>query len=114
MDLLVDITNSGDTTLVSVSGELDALSAGELDEAIAPLLADSDLRGLVVDLSGVDFLDSSGLGVCIKAIKAVRQQGAEISFVVTSSRVRRVFEVTGIDQSVVVADDLVSAIEVVE
>lgn len=114
MDLLVEITDSGGASLVSVTGELDALTAGQLDAALAPLLADDDPRGLVLDLSGVDFMDSSGLGICIKAIKAVREKGAEVSFVVTSTRVRRVFEVTGIDQAVVVAADPASALAVVE
>lgn len=114
VDLQVEITESGESTLVAVTGELDALTAGELDGALEPLLADPALRGMVVDLSGVDFMDSSGLGICIKAIKGVREKGAEVSFVVTSARVRRVFEITGIDQAVVVAPDVATALAVVE
>jgi hypothetical protein len=52
---------------------------------------------VVVDLSRVSFIDSSGLGVLVGALKRVRERGA-LSLVCPEPRVRRVFEITGLTQ----------------
>lgn len=114
MDLQVEVSAAGSTTLVSVVGELDAIAAPQLDAALAPLLDGDGSAGLVLDLSGVTFLDSSGLGVCIKAVKGVRANGGEVALVVTTPRVRKVLEITGIDKAVAVASTVEAAVAVVQ
>ena len=114
MDLQVDVSAAGTTPLVSVAGELDAVAAPQLDDALAPLLADADGGGLVLDLSEVTFLDSSGLGVCIKAVKGVRAHGGEVALVVTAPRVLKVLEITGIDKAVTVVDTVEEALAAVQ
>jgi anti-sigma B factor antagonist len=52
---------------------------------------------VVVDLSGVSFIDSTGLGVLIGGLKRAREKGS-LSLVCPHSRVRRVFEITGLTQ----------------
>ena len=90
-----------DAVVVSVAGELDALAAPQLDDFLAPYVAERPSL-LVLDLSGVTFLDSTGLGVVIKALKHVREHGGEVAAVYTSPRVAKVFQITGIDQAMVV------------
>lgn len=114
MDLQVEVSTVDSTPLVAVAGELDAIAAPQLDEALAPLLADGSGSGLVLDLGGVTFLDSSGLGVCIKAVKGVRANGGEVALVVTTPRVRKVLEITGIDQAVTVVDTVEEALAAVQ
>lgn len=114
MDLQVEVSAAGTTPLVSVAGELDAVAAPQLDDALAPLLAEGDGSGLVLDLSGVTFLDSSGLGVCIKAVKGVRAQGGEVALVATTPRVLKVLEITGIDKAVVVVGTVEDAVAAVQ
>jgi len=95
--------------VVSVAGELDALSVPELDAHVAPMLAAGPQR-VVLDLSGVEFMDSTGLGMCIKVLKGVRDAGGDMSLVATSPRVLRVLEITGIDQSIPVAETVGEAV----
>lgn len=103
MDLELDSSRVADAVVVAVAGELDALAAPELDEYLQPLVAEHPVL-LVLDLSGVTFLDSTGLGVVIKALKHVREHGGEVAAVYTSPRVAKVFEITGIDQAMVVGE----------
>ena len=53
---------------------------------------------IVVDLSRVDFLDSTGLSVLVKALKRVRESEGSLDVVVTVDRVAKVFRLTGLDQ----------------
>jgi anti-sigma B factor antagonist len=51
----------------------------------------------VVDLDGVDFLDSTGLGVLVGALKRVKgDEGGVLHLVCNQARIRKVFEVTGL------------------
>lgn len=96
-------------TVVDVAGELDALSAPELDEYIEVVVA-QEPAVVILDLSGVDFMDSSGLGMCIKSRKRVRDAGGEMLLVVTTPRVMRVLEITGLNQSIPVASSVPAAL----
>ena len=84
--------------LVAVSGELDIDSAAELPVHLAKLHG-PDLT-VVVDLSAVDFIDSSGLNAIVLAAKAVEANDASIVFAGASPHVAKVFEIVQIEQSV--------------
>jgi anti-sigma B factor antagonist len=77
---------------------------GELDVATAPLLqqpVDRALRGngvVVIDLSGLRFIDSSGLNVLVLAERQLRASGRQLVLVYGSRTVRRVFELTSLDR----------------
>ena len=79
---------------VVADGELDAASAAILATALDDATANG--TGIELDLSGVSFIDSSGLRVI--AAEVQRSQGAATSFVVTSASdaVRRIFDMTGL------------------
>jgi anti-sigma B factor antagonist len=64
----------------------------------------------VVDLSEVTFLDSTGLGVLIKTLSHLRENGAEMAVVATTARVLKVLTITGMDQVMTVADSVPGAI----
>jgi anti-sigma B factor antagonist len=53
-------------------------------------------RQIVVDLEGVDFLDSTGLGVLVGGLKRLRSHGGDLSLVCTQARILKVFEITGL------------------
>jgi anti-sigma B factor antagonist len=88
---------TGELTLVSVSGELDLYTAERLrariDEAGA-VGADT----ILVDLSEVSFIDSTGLAVLVQETKRLEGRGHCLVVVTNDPRTRRVFEVTGLNQ----------------
>lgn len=100
----------GDRTVVTVTGELDAHSAPALETAV---IAHSHQSGasLVVDLSQVDFIDSTGLGVLVTALKHVREVGGALDVVVSAPRVWKVFALTGLDAVIPLHATLAEALQ---
>ncbi len=103
MELILTTRHDGDSTIVGAQGEVDVFSAPQLDAELSSLVADGYAR-LVVDLSGVAFLDSTGLGVLVKALKHAREAGGWVHLVVSSGRIRKIFEITGLDASIPIFD----------
>ena len=97
MELLLSCTNDGPVTVVDARGDIDALSAPALQERLEMHIA-AGQRHLVIDLSGVGFMDSTGLGVLVGRLKAVRQLGGVLHCVVTTDRIRRIFLATGLER----------------
>ncbi|MGH2725849.1 MAG: STAS domain-containing protein, partial [Actinomycetota bacterium] len=64
MDLKVETRTDGDWSVIDVEGEVDVFTAPKLREQILSLLSQGADR-LVVNLAGVDFMDSTGLGVLV-------------------------------------------------
>ena len=81
--------------VLSVTGELDVATAPQLRQE-AVRLATSDRSDLVLDLSGVDFLDSTGLGVIVGVLKRIRTHGGELAVAGTEPHVRKGFDITRI------------------
>ena len=96
MDLRVDVSQRGDWSIVEVGGEIDVATAPRLREQLIALVSNQHYR-IVVDLSFVDFIDSTGLGVLISGLKRVRTNGGEFALVCNESRIMKVFEITGLD-----------------
>ncbi len=90
-------TPGSDRYIVAVSGEVDLATSPELDIAIISAL-ESGTESVVVDLSDVSFMDSSGLGVIVRGLKRCREADKELDLVITNERVLKVFGITGLDQ----------------
>jgi len=100
--------------VVSVIGELDVASAPKLRQALVGLVADADgPPRVVVDLAGVDFLDSTGLGVLLGGMKRVRARDGELALCRAEPQVRKVFEVTRVIEIIPLHDELDQAIAAV-
>ena len=109
MDLKLRSRQEGDVTVVAASGEVDVFTAPGLDAELAAQLADGNPR-LVVDLSDVSFLDSTGLGVLVKGLKGAREGGGYVRLVVTAERIRKIFDITGLDASMPLFDTVDDAL----
>lgn len=99
---------SADARVVEVSGEVDLAQAAKLRAAL--IRAGDGVRLLVVDLSGVGFIDSTGLGVLVGRLRAMRTIGADLRLVVTSERIRHNFSITGLDRIFTLYDDAETAL----
>jgi anti-sigma B factor antagonist len=109
MDLQVETQHEGDVAVVAATGEVDVFTAPGLDAEITALVEQGHSR-LVVDLSGVSFLDSTGLGVLVKGLKTARDAGGSMHLVVTSERIRKIFDITGLDASLPLFDTVGDAL----
>lgn len=97
MDLQVTSREHGPWTVVEVVGDVDVFSAPTLRDEMNAAIEAGNSR-LIADLSGVPFLDSTGLGVLVGRLKTVRQSGGELRLVITAERVLRNFAITGLDR----------------
>lgn len=99
MHLQVSTSTVESATVVAATGELDLHTAPDLDRALKQATQDQASL-LVVDLSGVDFMDSTGLSTIVAAVAAARGYGGKIAVVATSAKIMKVFTLTGVDQQV--------------
>jgi anti-sigma B factor antagonist len=80
-----------------VHGELDLFTTPELRTRINETI-DEGTRELIVDLSETAFVDSTGLGVLLAALKRIRSCDGELVIIDTRSNVLNTFKVAGVDQ----------------
>ena len=73
-------------------------AGGGVQSVTGTAVDDTDPANPVIDLSGVEFLDSTGLGVMVKALKWAREAGGSLRVVATADRITKVFTITGLDE----------------
>ena len=89
----------GELHTISVFGELDQATAPELRETLAQSLADAQAP-VLVDLSDCDFIDSTGLSLLVEAKRRLGEQRRRFGVCCPDADVRRLLELTGIDEAV--------------
>lgn len=91
--------------LVSARGELDLATAPQLEEALLPLVRSG--RHAVLDLRGLDFMDSSGVRVVVTAHTAAAEHEGRLTLVRGGARspVGRVLEVSGLEGMLEIVDE---------
>lgn len=82
--------------VVQPSGVFDGSQAGSFREAIEDRLATD--RVILLDLQDVKFMDSSGLGAIVAALKTVRAAGGQLYLCSPNQQVKMLFELTSVDQ----------------
>jgi anti-sigma B factor antagonist len=108
LQVQIEQTDSG--SVLHVAGEVDVASASILRDALESLPSESPR--VVVDLSEVSFLDSTGLGVLVGEWKRSGEDtSARFCLVVTRPEIKRVLEVTGLTSIFSIYDSLPAAIE---
>lgn len=83
--------------MVAAAGEVDVYTAPTLDTELTRAV-EAGATAVVVDLSAVDFLDSTGLSVLVKALERLRERDGSLAVVVSAERVAKVFRITGLDE----------------
>ncbi|MDY7221024.1 STAS domain-containing protein [Halalkalibacterium halodurans] len=103
MNLDIYLEKDQDTVLLNVEGEIDAYTAQELREKLLPL---TEIKGrqVVVHLADVHYIDSTGLGIFIGALKSAHQHGSFLKLTGVTPRVRRLFDITGLDEVIEIDD----------
>ena len=92
-----------------VHGDIDVGTAPRLREQLVGIIADGQTR-VVLDLDDVAFLDSTGLGVIVGVLKRARTLGGDLRLVCTRAQIVRVFEITGLDRTMPLAESAEAAV----
>src|SRR4051794_7920579 len=95
VELSVVTRREGVRTVISVAGEIDVYTAPTLRERLNELVAEGEYH-LVVDMAGVDFLDSTGLGVLVGGLKRARSHEGTLQLVCDQEKILKVFRITGL------------------
>jgi anti-sigma B factor antagonist len=95
MELSLATRAIAEHTVLEVGGEVDVYTAPRLRERLVELI-DGGAHHIVVDLNRVDFLDSTGLGVLVGALKRVKAHDGSLSLVCTQDKILKIFKITGL------------------
>lgn len=97
MDLTLVTREADGATIVAVEGEIDVYSAPKLRDKITELVA-AGTYDIVIDMEGVEFLDSTGLGVLVGGLKKVRAHSGSLDLVCSQDRLLKIFRITGLSK----------------
>src|ERR671919_3070079 len=95
MELGLDVYRLGSHSVVEVKGEIDVYTAPKLREKLIELVSEGTYD-VIVDLEKVDFLDSTGLGVLVGALKRVKAHDGSLSLVCTQDKILKILKITGL------------------
>ena len=110
-NFLVDTHTTGRAATLTLSGELDLVSSPVLERALAPVL-DSDAELIIVDLRGLDFMDSTGLHVLVQAHQHLHDAGRRLALVRARDHVQRLFDLTGLSETMTIVDSPDDVLEI--
>lgn len=106
----LDITVSKDRALpvLTLRGEIDMRSSPELRNHLLELVVNKPKR-VILDLSGVGYMDSSGVGTMVELKRLVERGGGKVVLTGMQPRVRSVFEITKLDKFFTIANSVEEA-----
>ena len=102
-DFRVDVRAEGRAAIIVVIGELDLASSPELEQQLDQVWR-SDADQLVLDLRGLEFMDSTGLSIIVGAHQRVAETGRKLSVVKGPPQVQRLLDLTGVSERLQLVD----------
>ena len=103
VDLTLETRDVDGRTIVTVGGEIDVYTAPKLRDKITELVG-AGVYDLVIDMEGVEFLDSTGLGVLVGGLKKVRAHDGSLQLVCSQDRLLKIVRITGLAKVFVIHD----------
>lgn len=94
--MFADIENKQDTLIVRLRGEIDLVVADNLRKELDDVLDKEASKNLLLNLKGVYFIDSSGLGVLLGRYKKVSRNGGKVFIVSPQPQVRKILDLSGL------------------
>jgi anti-sigma B factor antagonist len=95
VNIKIDHQVEGNTHCVTINGEIDAYTAPQLRKQLIPL-TENEGQTIIIDLTNVDYMDSTGLGIFVGALKSARSHNSVLKLRNLSKRIERLFEITGL------------------
>lgn len=109
MDLVVQVDDRDGWAVAHVHGDVDMTTAPRLREQVIQVIVGGQ-PNVVLDLQGVDFIDSTGLGVVVGLLKRTRSQGGDLRLVSSRTGLRKLLDLTALDRALPLADSVEAAI----
>ncbi len=106
MEIVQEQVNGAD--VLRLEGRLDASSSKEIKDRISDLAKNKRVN-LVVDMAGINFIDSSGLGSLVASLRSVNNLGGDIRIASLQDQVRAIFELTRLHRIFEIFDDSLTA-----
>jgi anti-sigma B factor antagonist len=100
---IVSRSPNQETRILSIEGEIDVYTSVQLKEHVLSAISEG-VRKVVLNLSQVEYLDSTGLGVMISVLKHLRENQGNLIIVSPTTRTTRVFEITGLHKIFTIYD----------
>ena len=100
----------GDVAVVEVVGDVDMYTSPKLRDALSSFTR-GKVRRIIVNLAGVEFMDSSGIATIVQAYKEIRPRGGEVCLASPAGNVLRVFELSNLTSLFPVYDSVEEAQE---
>lgn len=96
MPVKIEVAPEADTVTALLTGEIDHHGAGKLRDSIDDTLRRTCPRLLVMDFGGVEFMDSSGIGIVLGRYRLMQDMGGKLALRNLPPHIRRVMQVAGI------------------
>jgi anti-sigma B factor antagonist len=100
----VEVQNHDRGAVIAVSGELDLASSPALDEELERMSGSTEIELVIIDLRELEFMDSTGLSVLIRAQQRIEEQGRRFALVKGSQQVDRLLSLTGVADRLTLLD----------
>ena len=98
-------------SVITLEGEIDMAAAPELRAGLLSLVDDASSRAVILDLDGVTFMDSSGVGAVLSAYRKLRLQQRPLLVANAQPIVARVLDITNVDTVIPVCESVDAALE---
>ena len=98
----IDIQDKDEYKVLVPVGDLDVYTVGSLRDALGKMIEDQT-PSVVVDLDGVPFMDSSGLGALMGGVRRLREAGGDLAIACTREQHLKLFTITGFGEGVSIA-----------
>jgi anti-sigma B factor antagonist len=108
MELDIKTKKDGEACTISLEGEVDVYTAPKLKDELVGLVQ-GGCTHLIIDLEHVGFIDSSGLGVLVSALRRFREKDGAVRIVCTRESILKIFRITGLDKVFPIFSDLAEA-----
>jgi anti-sigma B factor antagonist len=102
--------STSEPCVVELHGEIDVFASPAIKASLVDLVKEGHSL-LAIDFADVSYIDSTGLGALIAALKRAREKGGAVAVVCANQQIRRIFEITGLSKAFAMYDTLDPALE---
>jgi anti-sigma B factor antagonist len=100
----------GEAAILAINGDIDLHNSPELRVAVLSLLAKSNPKKIIMDLSNVPYMDSSAVAVLVEALQGIRRKGGKLVLSALQPRARGLLEISRLDTLFTLATDEADAL----